>query len=255
MIDMTQGLDGKVAWVTGAGRGAGRAIAEGLSACGVRVLLQARTATEVMEVRDKLVASGGEAEVVIGSVADPEVVDRAIDTAGSRWGSLDILVNNAGISPVLRRSEQVSADEWSAIIGTNLNGAFYCTRAAAEKMIAARAGSIVNISSVHGTVGQPRLAAYSASKGGLELLTKTLAVEWAAYGVRVNAVAPGYLETRMTEGLRSSDRHAEAIESRIPMKRFGLPHEVVGAVVFLCSDQASYITGATLAVDGGWTAQ
>jgi NAD(P)-dependent dehydrogenase (short-subunit alcohol dehydrogenase family) len=255
VIEMTQALDAKVAWITGAGRGAGRAIAEGLASCGVRLVLQARTESEVFEVRDKLRAAGADVEVVIGSVTDPAAVETVMQTVDDRWGALDILVNNAGISPVLHRSERVTDDEWTAVIDTNLTGLFYCTRAAGRKMIEQGGGSIVNVSSVHGTVGQPRLAAYSASKGGIELLTKTLAVEWAPWGVRVNAVAPGYLETRMTEGLRSSGRHAEAIESRIPMGRFGLPQEIVGAVAFLCSDSASYVTGATLAVDGGWTAQ
>jgi NAD(P)-dependent dehydrogenase (short-subunit alcohol dehydrogenase family) len=250
-----QSLDGKVAWVTGAGRGTGRAVAEGLAASGARVILHARTAAEVHDVADKLTAAGAEAEAVVGSVTDRASIDAVIDLAHRRWGQLDVLVNNAGISPVMRRSEDLSDEEWASVIDTNLTGLFQCTRAAGRVMIAQGRGSVVNISSVHGSVGYPRLAAYSASKGGVEVLTKTLALEWAPHGVRVNAVAPGYLKTQMTAGLRASDRHADAIESRIPMGRFGLPSEVVDAVMFLCSEAASYVTGSILRVDGGWTAQ
>lgn len=255
MTDFAHSLDGKVAWVTGAGRGTGRAVSEGLAACGARVILHARTAAEVNEVAAKIVSDGGEAVAVVGSITDPASIDEVVELANDRWGQLDILINNAGISPVLRRSEDLTDDEWSAVIETNLTGVFYCTRAAVKGMLARGNGSIVNISSVHGTVGFPRLAAYTASKGGVELLTKTLALEWARTGVRVNAVAPGYLATAMTAGLRASDRHADAIEAKIPMGRFGLPGEVVGAVTFLCSDAASYVTGSILRVDGGWTAQ
>jgi NAD(P)-dependent dehydrogenase (short-subunit alcohol dehydrogenase family) len=254
MTGVIPSLDGKVAWVTGAGRGTGRAVAEALAASGSKVILFARSSGELSDVCDKIVAGGGEAAIVVGSVLDTESIDRVTELAVQRWGQLDILINNAGISPVMRRSEELSDTEWNDIVQTNLTGSFYCARAAARLMIPARTGCIVNMSSVHGLVGYPRLAAYSASKGGMDLLTKSLSAEWAQFGIRVNAVAPGYLETQMTAGLRASDRHAGAIESRIPMGRFGLPGEVVGAVTYLCSDAASYVTGSILRVDGGWTA-
>ncbi|MBC9732349.1 SDR family NAD(P)-dependent oxidoreductase [Nocardioides marmotae] len=255
MTEVGLSLEGKTVWVTGAGRGAGRAIADGMAALGANVLLQARTATEIDLAAEKIRANGGRALAVAGSVADPRTADRVVNLAVAEFGRLDVLINNAGISPALRRSEQVTDDEWSAVIDTNLSGPFYTTRAAGRVMLAQGSGSIVNVSSVHGTVGFPRLAAYSASKGGLELLTKTFAVEWAASGVRVNAVAPGYLETQMTEGLRNSDRHHEMIRSKIPLGRFGRPEEVVAAVAYLASDASSYVTGTIVRVDGGWTAQ
>ncbi|MFF5180602.1 SDR family NAD(P)-dependent oxidoreductase [Micromonospora sp. NPDC000316] len=248
-------LQGKVAWVTGAGQGVGAAIAEGLAAAGASVILQSRRMDALRDVRDKIVANGGEADIVAGDVTDESVAEAVVALARRRWNRLDVLVNNAGISPALQRSEQLSVADWQQVIDTNLSGVFVCARAAGAIMIEQGAGSIVNMSSVHGQVGLPRLAAYSASKGGVEQLTRTLALEWAAAGVRVNAVAPGYLETPMTAGLRSHDQWSRRLRERIPMGRFGQPHEVVGAVAFLASDAASYVTGSILHVDGGWTAQ
>lgn len=246
-------LDGKVAWVTGAGRGLGSAIAQGLAAAGAAVALTARTETELAETLAKIEADGGRGLVVPADVTDSEQVEAVVAAAFERLGGLDILVNNAGISPVLTRSEALSLVDWKRILDVNLTGAFICSQAAGQHMLAASSGSIISISSVHGQMGWPRLAAYAASKGGLELLTRTLAIEWADRNVRVNAVAPGYFATEMTAGLRASTRSDELVH-RIPFGRFGLPQEVVGAVLFLASDMSSYVTGSTVSVDGGWTA-
>ncbi len=246
-------LDGKVAWVTGAGRGLGAAIAQGLAASGAAVILTARTVSELTETLAKIEADGGRGMVAPADVTDPAQVEAVVTAAVERFGALDILVNNAGISPVLNRSEALSLTDWKHILEVNLTGAFICARAAGQLMLAGSGGSIISISSVHGQAGWPRLAAYAASKGGLEMLTRTLAVEWADRNVRVNAVAPGYFATEMTAGLRASPL-SEALVQRIPFARFGLPHEVVGAVLFLASDASSYVTGSTVSVDGGWTA-
>jgi NAD(P)-dependent dehydrogenase (short-subunit alcohol dehydrogenase family) len=163
---MTNGLlEEKVAWVTGAGRGAGRAVAEGLAEAGAKVILHARSADELATVQEKIRAGGGDAEVFVGDVSDEESAAAAVDLGVQRWGRLDVLVNNAGISPVLERSERLDTEVWRRVLDVNLTGAFLCARAAADRMLQQGSGSIVNMSSVHGSVGFPRLAAYSASKG------------------------------------------------------------------------------------------
>jgi NAD(P)-dependent dehydrogenase (short-subunit alcohol dehydrogenase family) len=247
-------FDGQVAWVTGASRGLGRALAYALAGAGAQLLLTARSQPALDGVARDIKCRGGCVETVAGSVTDPHVLARCVEVVGDRWGALNVLVNNAGISPAFVRSERLEDGDWDDIIAVNLSGAFACCRAALPLMEDAGAGSVVNISSVHGARAHERLIAYAASKGGLEMLTRTLAVEWAARGVRVNAVAPGYLETDMTAGLRDHAVWREALHRRIPMRRFATAREIVPAVMFLASKGASYVTGTTLFVDGGWTA-
>jgi NAD(P)-dependent dehydrogenase (short-subunit alcohol dehydrogenase family) len=255
--DVARGTDtslaGRVAWVTGASRGLGRAVALRLAEAGARVALTARDARRLETVRDEIAAAGGHALLAPGSVADVGEVLAAADTISTTWGRLDVLVNNAGISPSMTRSEEVSADEWRQVLDVNLSGAFYCAQAAGRRMT--DGGSIVNVSSVHGAVGMPRLAAYSATKGGLEALTRTLALEWADRDIRVNALAPGYVETDMTAGLRANDRWRQRLLDAIPMGRFAREEDLVPAVLYLASAASSYMTGTTMTLDGGWTAR
>ena len=246
-------LTGKVVWVTGAGKGLGRAIARSLSDAGATVVLSARTAGDLDELAATLRAEGREAHVQPLDVADAAAVRDATQRVAEATGRIDGLVNCAGISPSFTRSEDLDDASWTQVIGVNLSGTFHCCREVGRLMLQAGGGSIANISSVHARSGAARIAAYTASKGGVEALTRTLAVEWADRGVRVNTIAPGYFETDLSAPLLGS-RHAEGIVAKIPMGRVGDAAELGGAAVYLMSDASRYATGSTLTVDGGWTA-
>jgi NAD(P)-dependent dehydrogenase (short-subunit alcohol dehydrogenase family) len=197
---------------------------------------------------------GHDVAVLPGSVADPAAMAATARAVVDQLGGLDVLVNMAGICPTVRRSEDLADAEWQQVLDVNLSGTFYCCRAAARYMIDAGGGSIINVSSAHGSTGVIRMAAYGASKGGVENLTRSLAIEWAPRGVRVNCLAPGYFETQLTSAYLASSA-GERVKRSIPMGRIGDRSELVGAAVFLASDASSYMTGALLNVDGGWTAQ
>lgn len=252
--DLSVDLTGRRAWVTGASRGLGRAIALGLLASGADVAVSARSAEALSTIAEESGADPSRVLVVPVTVDDSGQVDRAAGEISDAFGRLDILVNCAGVSPTFARAEDVDDADWKHVLDVNLTGTFLCARAAAKLMLAGSGGSIVNVSSIHAKVGMARLAAYSASKGGAEALTRTLALEWADRGIRVNSVTPGYFATEMTEGLRGHDRWRQTLLGRIPLERFGEPDELVPAVLFLVSDSARYITGSTISVDGGWTA-
>lgn len=246
-------LDGTVTWVTGAGKGLGRQMAIALASAGTHVVATARTAADLEALIKEIEHTGGTAEAAPGSVDDTAFVDQCVEHIVAHHGRLDTLVNCAGISPVFRRSEKLTDDEWSQTLRTNLDGTFVCARAAGQHMLTAGTGSIINISSVHASSGFERIAAYAASKGGIEALTKVLAVEWADRGVRVNAIAPGYFRTDLSSGLLAS-AWGDRILNAIPMKQIGDPDDLAHSAVFLASDASRYITGTTLTVDGGQTA-
>ena len=237
-------LDGKVALVTGASRGIGAAIARELARAGARVAVNYRSGREAAEE----IAGGIGGVVVQGDVADAEQAQAMVERAESELGDLDILVNNAGVTrdTLLAR---MSDDDWDAVLGTNLGGVFHTSRAVARKMLRRRAGSIVNLTSVVGLRGNPGQANYVAAKAGVIGFTKALARELGGRGVRVNAVAPGYIETELTAVLSEPVR--DAILTNTPLGRLGRPEDVAGAVRFLCSDEAAFVTGEVLLVDGG----
>ena len=233
-------LEGKLALVTGASRGIGRAIAAELASAGASVVVGYRSGAEEAEALAAEI--GGRA--VQADVADPEQAARLVEEAGD----LDILVNNAGLTRdglILRMSDE----DWRTVLDTNLSGVFHTCRAAARGMMKKRAGSIVNLTSVVGIHGNPGQTNYAASKAGIIGFTKSLAKEMASRGVRANAVAPGYIQTALTEVL--PDEVQQAILANTPLARLGTPEDVAGAVRFLCSDEASFVTGEVLLVDGG----
>ncbi len=247
-------LSGRVAIVTGAGRGLGRVMALALSAAGADVVVSSRTAEELEAVRDEIIAATGRrSEAITADCTDEAGCEAMVAETLARLGSIDILVNNAGINirkPVL----ELTAEEYRRVLATNLEGYFNCARAAGRRMVEQRHGKVINISSIMGTVALPTQAAYASAKGGVEQLTKVMALEWATAGVQVNAIAPTYFETELTRPLFEDSERNAFITGRTPMGRWGQPHELAGAVIFLASGASDYITGHTLAVDGGWTA-
>jgi 3-oxoacyl-[acyl-carrier protein] reductase len=237
-------LDGKVALVTGGSRGIGAAISHELAKAGAKVAVNYRAGREAAdEVAGEI---GGLA--VQADVSNPEEVQALVERVEGELGDIDALVNNAGVTrdTLIAR---MTDDDWQTVIDTNLRGTFNTSRAVARKMLRRRAGSIVNLSSVVGVHGNPGQANYAASKAGIIGLTKALARELGSRGVRVNAIAPGYVSTELTDVL--NDEQRGLILQNTPLGRLGEPEDVAGAVRFLCSDEAAFITGEVLLVDGG----
>jgi NAD(P)-dependent dehydrogenase (short-subunit alcohol dehydrogenase family) len=255
-MDLNFRLDGRVAIVTGGARGLGSVLAHGLAGAGATVVVSDRDLSGAERVAAELAGAGHRALAVGVDIAQRPSCEGLLRSTVDAFGRVDILVNNAAID-VIEPVLSVAPADWSRILEVNLSGAFHCAQLAARQMVAGgRGGTVINISSVAGAIGISQLAAYGAAKAGLNQLTRVLAVELAPYQIRVNAIAPGYLENVMAgaEAVHADPEKEAAIRRRTPLGRRARLEELVGPVVFLASDAASYVTGTVLAVDGGYSA-
>ena len=247
-------LKNKVAVITGASKGIGKGIAERYSQEGAKVVLASRSMDRLSAISDEINGKGGKSLALTVDVRQSESVQAMIDKTVKEFGRIDIMVNNAGIS-MASPSEELAPDDWSRALETDLFGVFYGCQSAGRQMIRQGGGCIINITSMYGLVAAPMRAAYCASKAAGNMLTKVLASEWASKKIRVNAIAPGYVRTEMIqELLEKGVLPINAIEKRTPQGRMGEVEDILGLAVFLASDEASYITGSIMTVDGGWTA-
>ena len=246
-------LKERVALVTGGSRGIGRAVCLAFAAEGAVVAVNATTFEGAEKTAAEIRRLGGRALAVKANVADYGEVCAMVDQVVGKLGRLDILVNNAGIS-MARPSAEITLEDWNRAIDIDLNGVFYSSQAAGRQMISQKSGNIINMSSMYGIVAAPARAAYSTSKGGVNAMTRVLAVEWAGENIRVNAICPGYILTELVTGLMDKGVLDRAkLSGRCPAGRLGSVEEVAKVAVFLASDDSSYINGQSIVVDGGWS--
>ena len=247
-------LQGKVALVTGASRGIGRAIAIGFAEAGADVAVAARTEEDLQTLAKEIDAAGRRALVIPTDVRDRGAIQAMVDKTVADLGGLDILVNNAGGSNFMSPVVGMRPEGWEKIRTLNLDSVFHATQIGAQAMLASGGGSIIQISSVAGIEGAQGLSMYSASKGGVRLFSQAVAKELAGSGIRVNSIAPGWIATPLNDWMTSDEGTLREAEKMIPMGRIGEADEIVGAAIYLASDASSFVTGSTLVIDGGQTA-
>ncbi|PTQ92067.1 gluconate 5-dehydrogenase [Paraburkholderia sp. GV068] len=246
-------LTGRRALITGSSTGIGFALAKGLAGAGAEVVLNGRSEARLAEAVNRLREEDASAHAVSFDVTSPEAVHAAISQIERDIGPIDILVNNAGMQ---RRAplDQFSHAEWEELMKTNVDSVFLVGQAVARHMLARKRGKIVNICSVQSELGRPNIAAYTASKGAVKMLTKGMAIDWGQYGIQVNGLGPGYFKTELTEALVKDETFSAWLTGRTPSRRWGDVEDLVGAVVFLSSDASNFVNGHILYVDGGVTA-
>ncbi len=250
MSSVSFDLNGSVALVTGSSRGLGYVISEGLAWAGATVILNGRDEARLSAAEERLASAGHRVGASAFDITDERSVSAAVEELTGRFGKIDVLVNNAGMQQ--RESlEEFPEDGWRRLIEINLTGAFVVSKYVARQMIERRAGKIINICSLQSELGRSTIAPYAASKGGLKMLTKGMAVDWAKYNIQVNAIGPGYFITEMTRPLAEDEAFDSWLRQRTPAGRWGEPEELVGAVLLFASPASSYINGQILYIDGG----
>jgi NAD(P)-dependent dehydrogenase (short-subunit alcohol dehydrogenase family) len=247
-------LSGKVAIVSGATKGLGYDMALALANAGADIVVVSRTESDCKKVAKEIENLGRKALTNPCDVTNSDSIAQLVQNTINVFGKIDILVNNAGVA-FTKPAEDLTEDDWDRVVDTNLKAVFLLSQAVGREMIKQKYGRIINIGSIFGLVGEKSILPYLASKGGVIQITKGLALEWAKYNIQVNCIAPGYVLTPMNEKELSQEKIKNYINSKIPMRRVGLPSEISSAVVYLASDAASYITGSVLCIDGGWLAQ
>jgi NAD(P)-dependent dehydrogenase (short-subunit alcohol dehydrogenase family) len=253
VLDMMS-LKSKVAVVTGGSSGLGVTFAQALAEVGANIVLAARRIDKLNDVADDLTRLGVKVKPVQCDVSQQDQVQALIDETLKTFGRMDIVVNNAGVAAMSPATE-ITIEEWNRVVSVNLTGTFLCARTAARQMMKRGGGKIVNIASIYGAVGDVFPASpYYATKGAVINLTRDLAVEWAPSKINVNAIAPGFFPSEMTEGIFQDPHYLEYINKQTPLGRTGNPEDLKGAIVFLASSASDYVTGQTIFVDGGWTA-
>ena len=246
-------LTGKVAVVTGGNGGIGLGIAMGLAGAGANIVIAARSVEKTAQALEDIRALGVEAHGITVDVTQEPAIQRMVTSTIDHMGRLDILVNNSGIA-VRAQPQELTAAQWDSVVDVNLRAAFLASKEAYAQMVKAGGGKVINVGSMYSIFGSDWGAPYAASKGGLVQLTKSLAVAWAKDNIQVNAVLPGWIVTDLTRGIQDADPNRyDNISRRIPTGRWGEPSELAGAAVFLASTASGYVTGATLAVDGGYS--
>lgn len=247
-------LTNKVAIVTGSTKGIGRGVVEALARAGADVVIVSRNQDDCNKVAEKIKEFGHDALPVEADVTNLSAIEELVKKVTAHYGKIDILINNAG-SAITKKAEDITEADWDRVLNVDLKGVFFCAQAVGRQMIIQKYGKIINLASILGLVGDRQVLPYCVAKGGVVQMTKALALEWAKHNIQVNAICPGYVITPMNEADLKNKKIYNHIIKKIPMRRLGEISDMVGAAVFMSSNAADYMTGQTLVLDGGWTAE